>query len=477
MEYLPLFVDLKAKSCLVVGGGSVANRKIKTLLKAQAQVTVVAPRLHPELAMLKASGDIEHLPRVFSEDLIAGRFLVYAATNKLEINTRVYQAASQAGCLVNSVDDPKRSNFISPAVVDRSPLVVAISSGGAAPVLARRLRAKLEQELPKRLGELGSLAQKFRAAVKEVFTTFNQRRQFWETTLSGPAAEAVLRGDVPRGEALLKDALKESTREPTKTQNGSVGLVGAGPGDSELMTLRGMQWLQTADVILYDRLVSQEVLELARRDADFVFVGKKPGCHQVTQEQIIGSMIDHAQQGKKVCRLKGGDPFIFGRGGEELEALRQANIDYEVVPGITAATGAAAYSGIPLTHRDHATSVRFVTAHCKQSLECLDWEALAKDGQTLVFYMGVAKLEALQEQLVQHGRSGKTPIAFVENATRKEQRVITGSLSTLVATAKKHSIVSPSVLIVGEVAKLGQTLAWFGNNNKTTPELFAATGT
>ncbi len=473
MEYLPLFVDLKGKSCLVVGGGTVANRKTRALLRVQARVSVVAPKLNKDLSELSRTGVIQHIPTVFSEELVADKFLVFTATDDVNVNTRVYQAASRARCLVNSVDDPKRSNFISPAVVDRSPLLVAISSGGAAPVLARRLRAKLEQELPKRLGDLARLAEKFRETVKKVFSTLRQRRQFWEDTLEGPIAEAVLRGDVSKGEALLEQSLSHSTTD----RPGVVGLVGAGPGDSGLMTLRGMQWLQTADVILYDRLVSQDVLELARRDADLVFVGKKPGCHQISQDQIIDTMIQYAQQGKKVCRLKGGDPFIFGRGGEELEALRAASIDYEVVPGITAATGASAYSGIPLTHREHATSVRFVTAHCKQSLECLDWKALAKDGQTLVFYMGVAKLETLQRQLVQHGRGGGTPIAFVENATRSEQRVVTATLSSLFATAQAHNIVSPSVLIIGEVAKLGQTLGWFGRNPTPNPQLLAATGT
>ncbi|MEM7283614.1 MAG: siroheme synthase CysG [Pseudomonadota bacterium] len=473
MDYYPIFVDLRAKPCLVVGGGSVALRKTKALLSAHATVTVVAPDLEPELSHLAEQGLVTHLAHPFSDDLVLGKFLVIAATDRLEVNTSVYQTATKQGCLVNSVDDPKRSNFITPAIVDRSPIVIAISSGGSAPVLARRIRAKLETELPKRLGQLANLAQKYRQRVKKIFSNISARRKFWEMTLTGPVADAMFRGDSPEATRLLEQSLTS----PQKPANGTVGLVGAGPGDKGLLTLRGFQWLQTADVILYDRLVSNEVLELARRDADLVFVGKKPGCHQVTQEQIIEKLINWARQGKKVCRLKGGDPFVFGRGGEELEALQQAQIQYEVVPGITAAVGAAAYSGIPLTHRDHASSVRFVTAHCKKSLDCLDWNALAKEKQTLVFYMGVAKLETLQKELIRHGLTATTPIAFVENATRQEQRVATGTLGTLFSTAERYKIVSPSVLVVGEVAKLGNQLAWFGVKAGNTIDWQAATGT
>lgn len=456
MEYFPLFVDLKRKPCLVIGGGVVALRKIRQLLAADAQVTVNAPDLHPELAEWVSEGRLRHENRAYDEDLISDHFLVIAATDDTQINTRVYQAATRLKRLVNAVDDPKRSNYITPAVVDRSPIIVAISSGGAAPVLARRIRAKLEVELPKRLGQLAELARRFRPKVKKLFSSLSDRRQFWERTLEGPVADLAYAGDLKQAEGLLDQALRSPSPEP-----GQVGLVGAGPGDRDLMTLRGLQWLQTADVILYDRLVTEEVLELARRDAEFVFVGKTPGCKKNSQDEIIQKLIHYAKMGQRVCRLKGGDPFIFGRGGEELQALAQAGINFEVVPGITAAAGAAAYAGIPLTHRDFAQSVKLVTAHCQRSLDCLDWEGLAQEKQTLVFYMGVGRLQVLQDKLIEYGKDPETPIAFIENATRQNQRVIRGSLSTLWQTAQTSQVVSPSVLMVGGVTSLADELAWF----------------
>lgn len=455
MDYLPIFVDLNNKPCLVVGGGGVALRKTRQLLQANARVLVNAPQLHSELQELVRRELITHQATKFEPKLISRHFLIVAATDDTAVNNQVFQSASQAKRLVNSVDDPKRSNFVNPAVVDRSPVVVAISSGGAAPVLVRRLREKLEAELPKRLGQLALVAKKFRPRVKALFETLSQRRRFWEDTLSGPVASHVFSGRLQQAEETLEQSLSHTI------QTGSVALVGAGPGDANLMTLRGLQWLQIADVVLYDRLVSKEVLGLGRRDAEMVFVGKKPGCHNTTQAQIIEKMIEYATAGLRVCRLKGGDPFIFGRGGEELQAMKQAGIPFEVVPGITAASGASAYGGIPLTHRDYAQSVRFVTGHCQASIDCLDWPSLAQEKQTLVFYMSVGKLELLEQKMVQHGRSPDTPIAFVENATRDKQRVITATLGLLSQTAKDKNIVSPSILIVGKVAGLANELSWF----------------
>lgn len=464
MDYFPIFVDLNKKPCLVVGGGTVALRKTRQLLEANASVLINAPQLHRELRELRDRGAITHRATDFDPELISQHFLIVAATDDIAVNTQVYQSANLAKRLVNAVDDPKRSNFINPAVVDRSPVLVAISSGGTAPVLARSLRAKLEIELPKRLGQLARLAKRFRPRVKAAFQKMSQRRRFWEDTLSGPIADHVFSGRIQRAESLLEQSL--TRKEPD--HKGTVALVGAGPGDASLLTLRGFQWLQLADVILYDRLVSKEVLGLARRDAQMLYVGKKPGCHKTTQDQIIEQMIQYANNGLRVCRLKGGDPFIFGRGGEELQALKQAGISFEVVPGITAASGAAAYAGIPLTHRDHAQSVRFVTAHCQASLDCLDWSSLAQEKQTLVFYMGVGKLDLLEQKMVQYGRNPDTPIAFVENATRSEQRVVTATLRSLSQTARNENIVSPSVLVVGEVARLANELSWFKSHKDLT---------
>jgi uroporphyrin-III C-methyltransferase/precorrin-2 dehydrogenase/sirohydrochlorin ferrochelatase len=386
MDYLPIFCRLDNKPVLLVGGGEVAERKARLLLDAGAQLTVVAPELDPELAELAASGSIEWLAGEFAPQQLTGKWLVVAATDRREVNALVYQSANQARIFANVVDDPKRSSFIMPSLIDRSPLMVAISSGGKAPVLARLLREKLEALLPQHLGAVATFAGSLRERVKARFASMGERRRFWERLLGADRLGQAL----ARGDSASANQLADSLFADESQTAGEVVLVGAGPGDPGLLTLHALRQMQQADVVVYDRLVSDEVMALVRRDAKRIFVGKQAGNHCVPQEGINQLLLEEAKKGQRVVRLKGGDPFIFGRGGEELETLVGSGIGFQVVPGITAASGCAAYAGIPLTHRDHAQSVRFVTAHGKGGAQDLDWPLLAKDRQTLVFYMGLS---------------------------------------------------------------------------------------
>lgn len=458
MDYLPIFCQLDNKPVLLVGGGEVAERKARLLLDAGALLTVVAPELDPELAELAANGSIEWLAGDFAPQQLAGKWLVVAATDRREVNALVYQSANQARIFANVVDDPKRSSFIMPSIIDRSPLMVAISSGGKAPVLARLLREKLEAMLPQHLGAVATFAGSLRDRVKARFATMGERRRFWERLLGADRlGQALARGDHASAHQLADTLFAEESKA-----HGEVVLVGAGPGDPGLLTLHALRQMQQADVVVYDRLVSDEVMALVRRDAKRIFVGKQAGNHCVPQEGINQLLLDEAKKGQRVVRLKGGDPFIFGRGGEELETLVGTGIGFQVVPGITAASGCAAYAGIPLTHRDHAQSVRFVTAHGKGGAQDLDWPLLAKDKQTLVFYMGLSSCATIREQLLTHGKGGDTPVALIERGTQPCQRVIRGTLDELPALAV--GVESPALIMVGSVVTLADQLAWFGTS-------------
>ncbi|ATP11373.1 siroheme synthase [Aeromonas salmonicida] len=456
MDYLPIFCRLDNKPVLLVGGGDVAERKARLLLDAGAQLTVVAPELDPELAALAASGTIEWLAGEFEPAQLAGKWLVVAATDRREVNALVYQSANQARIFANVVDDPKRSSFIMPSIIDRSPLMVAISSGGKAPVLARLLREKLEALLPQHLGAVAAFAGGLRDRVKARFASMGERRQFWERLLGADRlGQALARGDKASANQLADALFAEDA-----AAKGEVILVGAGPGDPGLLTLHALRQMQQADVVVHDRLVSDEVMALVRRDAKRIFVGKQAGNHCVPQEGINQLLLEEASKGQRVVRLKGGDPFIFGRGGEELETLVGSGIGFQVVPGITAASGCAAYAGIPLTHRDHAQSVRFVTAHGKGGTQDLDWPLLARDQQTLVFYMGLSSCATIREQLMAHGKGGATPVALIERGTQPSQRVIRGTLDQLPELAV--GVESPALIMVGSVVTLADQLAWFG---------------
>ncbi|MGL5661186.1 MAG: siroheme synthase CysG [Aeromonas sp.] len=459
MDYLPIFCQLDHKPVLLVGGGDVAERKARLLLDARAHLTVVAPTLGPELAQLAATGSITWLACEFAPQHLNGKWLVVAATNRREVNALVYQSANQAGIFANVVDDPKRSSFIMPSIIDRSPLMVAISSGGKAPVLARLLREKLETLLPLHLGAMAAFAGSLRERVKTRFASMGERRQFWERLLGADRlGQALARGDDAAAQQLADGLFAQEGGA-----KGEVILVGAGPGDPGLLTLHALRQMQQADVVVYDRLVSDEVMDLVRRDAKRIFVGKQAGNHCVPQDGINQLLLDEARKGLRVVRLKGGDPFIFGRGGEELETLVNSGIGFQVVPGITAASGCAAYAGIPLTHRDHAQSVRFVTAHGKGGTRDLDWPMLARDQQTLVFYMGLSSCATISHQLMAHGKTADTPVALIERGTQPNQRVIRGTLNQLAALAE--GVQSPALIMVGSVVTLADQLAWFGQDH------------
>jgi uroporphyrin-III C-methyltransferase / precorrin-2 dehydrogenase / sirohydrochlorin ferrochelatase len=457
MEFLPLFHKLRDSQVLVVGGGEIALRKSRLLADAGAVLRVVAPAIDPQLAELVRGSGGQMLDRGYMQSDLDGCQLVIAATDDEPLNAQV-SADARARCVpVNVVDSPALCTVIFPAIVDRSPLVVAVSSGGDAPVLARLIRAKLETWIPSTYGELANLAARFRQKVKALYPDVTQRRAFWEEVFQGPIADRQLAGQGAEAERMLQAKVDGAPPHAP----GEVYLVGAGPGDPDLLTFRALRLMQQADVVLYDRLVAPAILELCRRDAERVYVGKRRAEHALPQEQINQQLVNLAKQGKRVLRLKGGDPFIFGRGGEEIEELAAHGIPFQVVPGITAASGCAAYAGIPLTHRDYAQSVRFVTGHLKDGTSDLPWHDLVSPAQTLVFYMGLIGLPIICEQLIRHGRGADTPAALIQQGTTVNQRVFTGTLADLPRLVAEHEVHAPTLVIVGEVVVLREKLAWF----------------
>jgi len=454
----PLFARLDGLPVLVVGGGGVAERKTRALLDAGARVTVGAPDLTATLAQWHRDGAIAWLGGDFEPRWIDSMWLVIAATDERAVNRRVSDAAAAQRVFVNVVDDAELSSFHVPAVIDRAPLQIAISSAGAAPMLARRLRERLETLLDHALGPLAALLARARERIRATLNEPVQRRAFYDRVIDSDVLDLLRAGRSDAAEATLDMLLAT----PPATAPGSVVLVGAGPGDPSLLTLAALRAMNQADVILHDRLVSPAILELARRDAERIEVGKEAGNHHVSQDRIHALLLEHARAGRRVVRLKGGDPFVFGRGGEELEFLRDHGVPYEVVPGVTAALACAAYAGVPLTHRDHAQSVRFVTAHTRDSLGVLDWKSLAAPRQTLAVYMGVAQIAALQSGLLTAGASRRTPVAIIENGTRSAQRVIVTTLAQLPRSAARHAVKSPALLLVGNVAASAARLHWFG---------------
>ncbi|MBA6143581.1 MULTISPECIES: siroheme synthase CysG [Pseudomonas] len=462
MDYLPLFHKLQGGRVLVVGGGEIALRKARLLADAGSVLRVVAPDVDGQLAALAREGGGEVLVRGYQAADLVGCRLVIAATDDPGLNAQVSADAQAVSLPVNVVDAPALCTVIFPAIVDRSPLVIAVSSGGDAPVLARLIRAKLEAWIPAAYGELAGLAARFRHKVKSLYPDVNQRRGFWESVFQGPIAERQLAGQGAEAERLLQAMVEGAPVQ----QGGEVYLVGAGPGDPDLLTFRALRLMQQADVVLYDRLVAPAIIDMCRRDAERIYVGKRRADHAVPQDQINRLLVDLAQQGKRVLRLKGGDPFIFGRGGEEIEELAEHGIPFQVVPGITAASGCSAYGGIPLTHRDHAQSVRFVTGHLKDGTSNLPWNDLVAPSQTLVFYMGLVGLPTICAELIRHGRAASTPAALVQQGTTRNQRVFTGTLADLPELVAQHEVHAPTLVIVGEVVQLRDKLAWFeGSQN------------
>ncbi|MEP6938680.1 MAG: siroheme synthase CysG [Rudaea sp.] len=465
MNLFPLFADLTGRSVLLVGGGSVAERKASLLLAADAQVDVVAPALTPLLAEWARGGRVRHLARCFSPEQLDGRWLAIAATDDRVVNVEIAAAAKARRIFVNVVDDAGLSTFQVPAIVDRSPLVIAISSGGFAPMLARLARERIESYFDETWGVLATLLARSRSRIRARFGQVETRRRFYERVLRGPVVQAIRQGRVNEAEAALDGELAAHERAlavagATSSPLGSVVLVGAGPGDPGLLTLHALRVLNEADVILHDRLVSAAVLDLARRDAERIDVGKIVGRQHTPQDGINALMLEQARAGRRVVRLKGGDPFVFGRGGEEIEFLRAHGVPYAIVPGITAAIACAAYAGIPLTHRDHAQVIRFATAHRKRSEG--ESDALTAGGETLAIYMGVAEFASVRDKLYADGISAGTHFAIIENGTRPDQRVLLGTLAELVECATAYRVQPPALLVVGDVAQIAADHHWFG---------------
>lgn len=457
MDYLPIFLNIRDQRCLVVGGGEVAARKAAMLMRAGARVHVVAPVIDAALLAKLEEGAGSSRTGLYESSDLDGVTLVIAATDDDTVNRRVHDDARARQLPVNVVDSPALCNFVFPSIIDRSPLVVAVSSAGKSPVLARLLRARLETTIPAAYGRLADICGEFRALAKQTFPDTNARRAFWEHELQGRFAELVYAGQEDEARAHLRAAFAASGPQSA----GEVYLVGAGPGDPDLLTFRALRLMQQADVVVHDRLVSAPILDLCRRDADFIYVGKARADHALPQDDINALLVKLAKEGKRVCRLKGGDPFIFGRGGEEIEELAAAGIPFQVVPGITAANGCSAYAGIPLTHRDYAQSVRFVTGHLKEGSPELPWNELIHEQQTLVLYMGLVGLEKISAQLMAHGMAADMPVALVSQGTTRHQKVVTGTLADIAGKVAGSGIKAPTLTIIGRVVTLRDKLNWF----------------
>ena len=459
MDYFPLFLDARKLNVLIVGAGEVAARKLELIMKTPATITVVAPWVCDTVKQLAVNEKVTLIEREFENSDLTHKDMVFIATDKSDVNQHIHDLARANKVLVNVVDNTPLCQFITPSIVDRSPIVIAMSSGGVAPVLLRYLRQKLETVLPANLSRLGAFSEKFREKVKQTLNGVTARRYFWEDVLDGDIAEMVEKGQDKKADDAFELALNAAAKD--KKVQGQVYLVGAGPGDPDLLTFRALRLMQKADVVVYDRLVSPQILELVRRDAEKIYVGKAKSNHTLPQDDINQLMIDEAKKGNRVVRLKGGDPFIFGRGGEEIQTLIQHGIEFQVVPGITAASGASSYAGIPLTHRDHAQSVVFATGHLKNGTIDLNWPALAQKNQTAVFYMGLTGLPIICEKMIEHGLDATTPIALVQSATTEKQQVLTGTLENIVAKQEKAQLQPPTLIIVGSVVSLHDELNWF----------------
>jgi uroporphyrin-III C-methyltransferase / precorrin-2 dehydrogenase / sirohydrochlorin ferrochelatase len=458
MQALPIFFNIAQRRCLVIGGGDVATRKVTMLLKAQGNVVVISPELTSELQQMLEKNEIEYVRDSFSPEQLTGACLVIAATDDELVNEEVSVAAKRMNIPVNVVDAPALCTFTMGSIIDRSPVVIAVSSEGNAPVLARHIRSKIETMLPAAYGRIATIAGEFRDQVKARFSTTQSRRRFWENVLNGPLVERVLSGQEQAARELLGELLTQSDDAPAR---GEVYLVGGGPGDPDLLTFRALRLMQQCDVCVYDKLVSKEVMELVRRDAELVYVGKSRDQHTLPQEEINALLARLALEGKRVLRLKGGDPFIFGRGGEEIETLMQHGVPFQVVPGITAANGVSSYAGIPLTHRDYAQACLFITGHLKDGTVDLDWQAMARPRQTVVIYMGLVGLEQICTKLIAQGVSADMPAAVIQQGTTQKQRVVESTLANLANDVAEAGLKPPSLTIIGEVVKLRARLNWF----------------
>lgn len=461
MQALPIFFNITDRLCVVIGGGDVATRKVNALLKANAAVTVIAPDICHELQSMAAADTIKVIQAPYAVNQLEGACLVVAATDDHAVNKLVSQDAKALNIPVNVVDAPDLCTFTMGSIIDRSPVVIAVSSEGNAPVLARYVRTRIETMLPAGYGRIAAIAGEFRDKVKARFATGQERRRFWEDAFQGPVVERVLSGQEQAARALLQNLIDSKDVVANK---GEVFLVGGGPGDPDLLTFRALRLMQQCDVCVYDKLVSPEVMELVRRDAEFIYVGKARDQHTLPQEEINALLVKLAMQGKRVLRLKGGDPFIFGRGGEEIETLMQYGVPFQVVPGITAANGVSSYAGIPLTHRDYAQACLFITGHLKEGTLDLDWQSMARPRQTVVIYMGLVGLAQICEKLIEHGVPADMPVAVIQQGTTQRQKVVTATLQDLAEKVAAAGLKPPCLTIVGEVVRLREKLNWFEPN-------------
>lgn len=456
MDIFPISLKLQQQPCLIVGGGHIAYRKAVLLQKAGAVISVVAPEIEASLLEIVQATAGQYVQAPFNSEIPLRSYrLVIAATNDAGVNRQVFEDCEAENVLVNSVDDPPHCRFMVPAIIDRSPLIISVASNGTSPVLSRQIRTQLEATIPHGMGKLAEFSGKWRSAVKAKITNPEERRIFWEDLYASPLKEQVFNDNLAEADRLIEQALNEWQKP-----KGEVYLVGAGPGDPELLTLKALRLMQQADVVIYDRLVSAPIMDLCRRDAEKIYVGKARSNHAVPQEGINALLVKYASEGKRVCRLKGGDPFIFGRGGEEIEELFAAGVAFQVVPGITAASGCSAYAGIPLTHRDYAQSVRFLTGHLKEGSPELPWNELVYENQTLVLYMGLVGLEKICAQLIEHGQRPDMPVALVSKGTTPEQKVVVGTLQDIASKVNEHHIQAPTLTIIGEVVRLREKLKW-----------------
>lgn len=456
MDIFPISLKLQQQPCLIVGGGHIAYRKAVLLHKAGAVIHIIAPDIDANLLQLVEESQGQYIQALYPAQIQLNDYrLVIAATDDYAVNTQVFEDCEALKILVNSVDDPPHCRFMVPAIVDRSPLVISVASNGTSPVLSRQIRTQLETSIPHGMGKLAEFSGKWRAAVKAKISNPDERRVFWEDLYASPLKEQVFHDNLVEADRLIEQALLE-----WKTPKGEVYLVGAGPGDPELLTLKALRLMQQADVVIYDRLVSPAIMELCRRDATKIYVGKARSNHAVPQEGINALLVEYASKGKRVCRLKGGDPFIFGRGGEEIQELFAAGVPFQVVPGITAASGCSAYAGIPLTHRDYAQSVRFLTGHLKEGSPELPWDELVYQNQTLVLYMGLVGLEKICEKLIEHGQRPDMPVALISKGTTPEQKVVVGTLADIASKVEENHIQAPTLTIIGDVVSLREQLQW-----------------
>ena len=468
MSYLPLFIETTGKKCLIVGGGKVASRKLIPILKAKMKVTLISPEIIEEIELnFHKNNNLKIIKRKFMPEDIKDQFLIIAATNEKTTNQKIAKLSKDNNILVNMAEDSLSGNTLIPSVVDRDPIKIAVSSGAASPILTRLVKTKLETVIPYSFSKLADIMMEYRDVVKKNFLKISDRRKFWEVFLDGPVSEMVLSGHIDKAKKALDESLKENK---FLEKTGEVYLVGAGPGDPELLSFKALRLMQKADIVIYDRLVSRPIMNLIRQDAEKIYVGKQRADHAMPQENINQLLARLALEGKKVLRLKGGDPFIFGRGGEEIESLIKDDIPFQIVPGITAASGCASYAGIPLTHRDHSQACIFVTGHLRDGTVNLNWEMLAHEKQTLIFYMGMHGSKIICEELIKHGLSDETPAALIVKGTTEDQEVIIGDLKNMPKIIMERKIVPPTLLIIGDVVKLHNKLKWFnpfhvGNKN------------